>query len=65
MYLLVISHIKNRYEIKQGPDGMYVPDLTNVAVQSPEDVIKVIALGGKNRATSSTNMNEHSSRSHG
>lgn len=43
---------------------MYVPDLTNVAVQTVEDVLKVISLGGKNRATSSTNMNEHSSRSH-
>ncbi len=43
---------------------MYVPDLTNVTVQSVEDVFKVIALGAKNRATSATNMNEHSSRSH-
>eukprot|EP00026_Physarum_polycephalum_P003420 Phypoly_transcript_03431.p1 GENE.Phypoly_transcript_03431~~Phypoly_transcript_03431.p1 ORF type:complete len:769 (+),score=259.97 Phypoly_transcript_03431:195-2309(+) len=53
-----------KYEIKQGPNGMYVPDLTSVQVHSAADVLRVMALGAQHRATSSTNMNEHSSRSH-
>lgn len=43
---------------------MYVTDLTKVTVKAFDDVSKIIALAGKNRSTSSTNMNEHSSRSH-
>lgn len=63
--LVPASKVKQKkYEIKQGPDGMYVPDLTNVAVKNVDEVFKVIQLGNKNRSTSSTDMNEHSSRSH-
>jgi hypothetical protein len=43
---------------------MYVPDLTNITVDNPEDLYKLIDLSRKHRATSSTNMNEYSSRSH-
>ncbi|PRP79637.1 non-claret disjunctional-like [Planoprotostelium fungivorum] len=50
-----------KLDIKQGPEGMHVPELTSVTVRNAEEVV---TLGGKNRATSSTNMNEHSSRSH-
>lgn len=54
-----------RYDIKQAKDGsMYVPDLTSYPVHNIEDVQKAIELGTKNRATESTNSNEHSSRSH-
>jgi hypothetical protein len=56
--------LTHRYEIKQGPEGMYVPNLTSVRVQSADDVQTIISLGAKNRATGTTNMNEHSSRSH-
>lgn len=54
-----------RYELKQAKDGtMYVPDLVVQPVNNLEDVQKVIELGRKNRAVESTNLNEHSSRSH-
>lgn len=36
----------------------------DVQVHSAADVVRVMALGAQHRATSSTNMNEHSSRSH-
>jgi len=43
---------------------MYVPNITSISVNSLEDVQKILGLGNKNRATGTTNMNEHSSRSH-
>lgn len=44
--------------------GLHVPGLCSEEVKSVEDVNQVFALGQKNRATATTNMNEHSSRSH-
>ncbi|WVZ14700.1 hypothetical protein V8G54_012266 [Vigna mungo] len=41
-----------------------VPDATMQPVKSPEDVIKLMDIGLKNRAKGSTAMNERSSRSH-
>lgn len=49
---------------KEGPNGMYVPDLTIYDVEELEDVLEILNLGAKNRTTFATNMNEHSSRSH-
>ena len=43
---------------------MEVPGLTRESVTSPSDVVAVLNRGNSQRATSSTNMNEHSSRSH-
>jgi kinesin family protein 3/17 len=43
---------------------MYVTNITSIFVNTLEDVQKIISLGNKNRATGTTNMNEHSSRSH-
>ncbi|XP_068438710.1 kinesin-like protein KIFC3 isoform X2 [Clinocottus analis] len=57
----------DRLDIKMNPDGsgqLYVPGLTQTAVQSPEDINRVLALGHMTRATACTNLNEHSSRSH-
>jgi len=62
--LLVPAAKQKKYEIKQGPDGMYVPDLVTMDVDNPEDLSKLIDLSGKNRATATTNMNDYSSRSH-
>ncbi|KAK0150670.1 Kinesin-like protein KIFC3 [Merluccius polli] len=56
-----------KLEIKMNPDGsgqLYVPGLTQITVQSPEDINRVFDLGHMNRATACTNLNEHSSRSH-
>uniref|UniRef100_A0A3Q2E4C1 Kinesin-like protein n=1 Tax=Cyprinodon variegatus TaxID=28743 RepID=A0A3Q2E4C1_CYPVA len=57
----------DKLDIKLNPDGsgqLYVPGLTEITVQSPEDINKVFELGHLNRATACTNLNEHSSRSH-
>jgi len=55
---------EKKYEIKQGPTGNYVPELTSISVTSPADVLRVMSLGNQHRSVGSTNMNEHSSRSH-
>ncbi|XP_077942230.1 kinesin-like protein KIFC3 isoform X2 [Gasterosteus aculeatus] len=57
----------DKLDIKMNPDGsgqLYVPGLTQITVQSPEDINRVFELGHMNRATACTNLNEHSSRSH-
>merc|ERR1712014_386405 len=41
-----------------------VPGLTELKVDNVEDVMKAISDASKNRATSTTDMNEQSSRSH-
>lgn len=52
-------------DIRQGPDNsVSVPGLQQMPVHSLQDVMSVFARGTSNRATSSTNLNEHSSRSH-
>ncbi|XP_055088510.1 kinesin-like protein KIFC3 isoform X2 [Periophthalmus magnuspinnatus] len=56
-----------KLDIKMHPDGsgqLYVPGLTKITVESPEDINRVFELGHMNRATACTNLNEHSSRSH-
>ena len=50
-YALFNSH---RLEVKQSPQGNYVPGLTSVPVSANEEVVELTA----------TDMNEHSSRSH-
>ncbi|XP_033753860.1 kinesin-like protein KIFC3 isoform X2 [Pecten maximus] len=54
-----------KLDVKMNTDGqLYVPGLCVKEVRSVEEVNKVFATGQKNRATATTNMNEHSSRSH-
>ncbi|XP_048829161.1 kinesin-like protein KIFC3 isoform X2 [Brienomyrus brachyistius] len=56
-----------KLDIRMCPDGsgqLYVPGLTEITVQSVEDINKIFELGHVNRATACTNLNEHSSRSH-
>ncbi|KAM6118002.1 kinesin-like protein KIFC3 [Pterocles gutturalis] len=58
---------QEKLEIKLCPDGsgqLYVPGLTELKVESVEDINKVFEFGHVNRATECTNLNEHSSRSH-
>ncbi|CAK0880527.1 unnamed protein product, partial [Prorocentrum cordatum] len=44
--------------------GVYVKDLTEVVVESPDRLAESIDRGFENRATAATKMNEASSRSH-
>jgi kinesin family protein C2/C3 len=53
-----------KLSVKQGEYGMYVPELTEVPVESIEEVIELMELGEVNRSSTATDMNEHSSRSH-
>ena len=47
-----------------GIGGVTIPGLTSVPVSTHEEVLHLMATAYKNRTTFSTNMNEHSSRSH-
>ncbi|XP_032811281.1 kinesin-like protein KIF3A isoform X1 [Petromyzon marinus] len=54
-----------RLEVKERPDvGVYVKDLSAFVVNNADDMDRIMTLGHKNRSVGSTNMNEHSSRSH-
>ncbi|XP_053323503.1 kinesin-like protein KIFC3 isoform X2 [Spea bombifrons] len=58
---------QEKLDIKLNPDGsghLHVPGLTSTEVSSFRHIKKLLALGKRNRATFSTNMNERSSRSH-
>ncbi|KAG5507000.1 hypothetical protein JKF63_05746 [Porcisia hertigi] len=53
------------YEVKQGgPFGTYVTNLKEVTVTSSSDIDDIMATAQAHRSESTTNMNEHSSRSH-
>ena len=52
-------------KIKENPQkGFYIQDLDSKLVKNEEELMKIMDLGNKNRKTSSTMMNERSSRSH-
>jgi kinesin family protein C2/C3 len=51
-------------EVRQGPQGNHVPDCRLETVTSVEAVQELWLEGTRNRSVASTNMNEHSSRSH-
>lgn len=50
--------------MKLGANGTYVQDLRIVEVESVQEIEYLMHYGTKNRATGTTNLNEHSSRSH-
>ncbi len=47
-----------------GEWGNYVPGLTTVEVDCIQNVLTLMTIAERNRSQASTNMNEHSSRSH-
>lgn len=51
-------------EIREMNNNVVVPGLTEVPVQSPAETVDCLVTGSGRRATGSTAMNEHSSRSH-
>ncbi|KAJ8397595.1 hypothetical protein AAFF_G00435940 [Aldrovandia affinis] len=54
-----------RLELKERPDtGVYVKDLSSFVTKSVKEIEHVMNVGNLNRSVGSTNMNEHSSRSH-
>ena len=61
----LLTSTKEKIEIRQSnEEGIILPDLTTVEVDSIESVIATLNRGYKNRATGATNINVHSSRSH-
>ncbi|XP_015260569.1 PREDICTED: kinesin-like protein KIF3B [Cyprinodon variegatus] len=55
----------HRLELRERPDtGVYVKDLFSYVTKSAQEIEGVMNLGNQNRSVGSTNMNEHSSRSH-
>eukprot|EP00300_Choanocystis_sp_HF-7_P031521 c40940_g1_i1.p1 GENE.c40940_g1_i1~~c40940_g1_i1.p1 ORF type:complete len:318 (+),score=72.20 c40940_g1_i1:137-955(+) len=60
-----IHAIESRMDIRQDANGrVFVEGLAEESCRTIDDVLAVIARGAGNRATFSTDMNEHSSRSH-
>jgi len=61
----LLSSSTDKSEIKHSSDGLlHVTNLVEMTVKQLEDVNKIFSICHSNRATASTNMNEHSSRSH-
>lgn len=61
---LLTDKMNEKLEVKMGEHGNYVPGLTHVPVNTIDAVLQLITIADRNRASSTTNMNEHSSRSH-
>ncbi|XP_070796283.1 LOW QUALITY PROTEIN: kinesin-like protein KIFC2 [Pituophis catenifer annectens] len=64
---LLTKDPQEKLDIKLHPDGsgqLHVPGLTSMEVQNFSEIQKILQLGKRNRRTSSTHMNAHSSRSH-
>ncbi len=61
----LIDSNKNDLKIRSDKKrGVFIEDLTENYISSPEEVYKLIEKARNNRAIASTNMNERSSRSH-
>ncbi|KAI5612408.1 kinesin-like protein KIF3B isoform X1 [Silurus asotus] len=62
---LLAKDQSRRLELKERPDtGVYVKDLSSFVTKSVWEIEHVMNVGNQNRSVGSTNMNEHSSRSH-
>ena len=61
---LLTKEAAQKLEVKQTKEGTHVPGLTRRSVGTYDEVVEAIAEGQTIRATASTNMNAHSSRSH-
>ena len=55
---------QRKLEVKNGENGMYVPNLAVIPVDTHDEVLQLMRLGQQNRSVASTDMNTHSSRSH-
>jgi len=62
---LLNSKMRSKMEVKESPDkGVFVKDLSTFTVKSPDDLLKILKVGQKQRKVGATKMNEGSSRSH-
>ncbi|XP_071851359.1 kinesin-II 95 kDa subunit-like [Apostichopus japonicus] len=62
---LLAKDQSKRLELKERPDtGVYVKDLSSFVTKGVKEIEHVMTVGNTNRSVGSTNMNEHSSRSH-
>ena len=55
---------KRKLEVRRNEHGNYVPDLTTVEVHGDDEVLELMKMSDATRSSATTNMNEHSSRSH-
>lgn len=62
--LLKNKHAKSLELRETEAQGVHIPNLYTINCKSAEDMLRVMAMGNKNRTTGFTNMNDHSSRSH-
>lgn len=62
---LLATDVAKRLELRERPEvGVYVKDLSSFVCKNIGEIERVLAKGRQNRSVGSTNMNEHSSRSH-
>jgi kinesin family protein C2/C3 len=64
IYDLMTSDRSKTLNINHGPQGTFVAGLTEVQVNTVEEIVEVMGKGDSNRSTSATKMNTDSSRSH-
>ncbi|GJP40859.1 hypothetical protein CLOM_g528 [Closterium sp. NIES-68] len=55
---------RTNLHIREGPNGVFVENLTKQSVSCFAEVMELIQRGAKNRRVAGTNMNRESSRSH-
>ena len=55
---------EEKLEVKMGEFGNYVPGLTHIPVSNIDQVLQLMQKADRVRSSATTNMNEHSSRSH-
>merc|ERR1739848_291122 len=55
---------QKKMDVRQGPEGVFVPDLTWKVVEKGDDIIDLSENAKKNRTVCATKMNQESSRSH-
>ena len=61
---LLFKNGQKKLDLKDKDTGVYVKDLSTFVVKTPKDLMDVFNEGNLNRHVGTTNMNEHSSRSH-
>ena len=58
----LLNPVKDKMIIKQDPiKGIFIPDLTETYITSPQDIYHIMEQGNKARATAATLMNDRSS----
>jgi len=55
---------QKKMDVRQGPEGVFVPDLIHKDVNNADDIIKLMTMAKSNRTVCATKMNQESSRSH-